>query len=104
MSLFFIYDAVMLAVALVPLVLRRWRTGPEISGSVVSLTRDSPYFDGVERGPSIESSTDKAFRMRRVRVKLGDVHFSGLDNYHGFVAFAPEKSVGPIEEKIKVYI
>ena len=103
MSLFFLSVAVMIAAALVPLVLRRRRMGPDILGSVVSLTRDSPYFRGVPRGPSTESSTDKAFRMRRVRVKLRDVHLSELENHQGVIAFAPEERVGPVLKKKKVY-
>ncbi|KAH8600164.1 hypothetical protein B0O99DRAFT_350433 [Bisporella sp. PMI_857] len=88
MVLFFIGDAVMVVASLVPLVFRRWRRGPDLLGSVASLTRDSPYFDAVERGPSTESGIDKALRMRQVRVKLGYVPSCEVDQL-GVIVFAP---------------
>jgi hypothetical protein len=62
------------------------RKGPEVLDSFASMLRDSPHVH-VETGPSTEDGSDKARRLQKTRVMLGDV--CPLETA-GFVALATQ--------------
>lgn len=65
-------STVMFSAGLATTFLNLVRKGPEILDSFTSLMRDSPFVH-VDTGASTEDAADKARRLRKVRVMLGDV-------------------------------
>jgi hypothetical protein len=69
------------------------RKGPEVLDSFASMLRDSPHVQ-VETGPSTEDGSDKARRLQKTRVILGDI--CPLETT-GFVALATHTDVDGID-------
>jgi hypothetical protein len=77
---------IMLTAGLATTTLNLLRKGPEVLDSFTSMLRDSPHTH-VETGPSTEDGSDKARRLQKTRVMLGDV--CPLETT-GFVALATQ--------------
>lgn len=75
---------VMIAAGIATTVINLFRKAPEVFDSFAGMLRDSPHVHA-ETGLSTEDAPDKARRLRRVRVMLGDVRPMEAV---GYVAFA----------------
>lgn len=75
---------VMIAAGMATTVINLFRKAPEVLDSFAGMLRDSPHVHA-ETGPSIEDAFDKARRLQKMRVILGDVRPTEAV---GYVAFA----------------
>lgn len=74
----------MIAAGIATTVINLFRKAPEVLDSFADMLRDSPHVHA-ETGPSIEDAFDKARRLQKMRVILGDVRPTEAV---GYVAFA----------------
>lgn len=65
---------ILLAASFATIVLDTWRIGPDVDMSISSMTRDNPFVGSTGIVPgSWEDAVHRGLKLKRVRVKLGDV-------------------------------
>ncbi|KAF7191017.1 hypothetical protein HII31_07641 [Pseudocercospora fuligena] len=92
MVIVIIISAVLVAVGFITAYLDITRRGPDVLDNFVNSLRYSPYIH-VPHGPSLEDGKEKAKRLRRTVVRMGDVK---PDSPVGFVAIATPSEGQPV--------